>query len=253
MIFLQNLLHAAIEKILGLIPCRGRASAQTKSANRLIALKDSSWPIVLEWLKSAMTDVEVLPAHSFQAARALAELQMTTRSPMGAIVHESGGMLVDSGWLRILGSGGERLRRSLPQWNKQLFPDLYQDFGPGALLLVADDVLGGLFAVNGGAFGKNSHVYYFAPDSLAWESLAIGYSDFIQWSVSGKLETFYADFRWHGWQKDTKNISPDQTFSFYPPLFTKADSLEDRSRKAVSAYEAAQLQFSFQRQLKKQT
>ena len=33
-------------------------------------------------------------------------------------------------------------------------------------LLVADDVLGGFFAINGGTFcGKAGNVFYYAPDS----------------------------------------------------------------------------------------
>ena len=33
-------------------------------------------------------------------------------------------------------------------------------------LLVADDVLGGFFAINGGAFdGKAGNIFYYAPDS----------------------------------------------------------------------------------------
>ncbi len=44
-------------------------------------------------------------------------------------------------------------------------------------LLVADDVLGGFFAVNGGAFrGKAGSVFYYAPDSGKWEDTQLGYS-----------------------------------------------------------------------------
>jgi len=38
---------------------------------------------------------------------ALVAVQVTTRSPMGAIIYETGGILVDHGWIRILGSGCE--------------------------------------------------------------------------------------------------------------------------------------------------
>ena len=37
---------------------------------------------------------------------------------MGAVIFETGGILIDEGWLRILGSGHPRLPRSLPDWNK---------------------------------------------------------------------------------------------------------------------------------------
>jgi len=47
-------------------------------------------------------------------------------------------------------------------------------------LLVADDVLGGFFAINGGAFGgKAGNVFYYVPDSGKWEDPQLGYSRFL--------------------------------------------------------------------------
>lgn len=43
-------------------------------------------------------------------------------------------------------------------------------------LLVADDVLGGFFAINGGAFaGEAGNVFYYAPGSGEWEDCEMGY------------------------------------------------------------------------------
>lgn len=48
---------------------------------------------------------------------------------------------------------------------------------PDAGLVVAHDVLGGVFALNGptphaiGCPGEPGEVLYFAPDALAWEAL----------------------------------------------------------------------------------
>ena len=42
-------------------------------------------------------------------------------------------------------------------------------------LLVADDVLGGFFAINGGAFaGEAGNVFYYAPGSGEWEDCENG-------------------------------------------------------------------------------
>lgn len=83
--------------------------------------------MVQQWLAEATNAVEVLPPPD-DATRDLALLatQVTTRSPMGAVIYESGGILVDYGWLRILGSGHPRLPRSLPEWNfkRTFFPTL---------------------------------------------------------------------------------------------------------------------------------
>ena len=84
---------------------------------------------------------------------------------MGAIAYETGGILIDHGWLRVLGSGHQKLPRSIVEWN------LNRSSG---YLLVADDAVGGFFSINGGALGSDQGLmYYWAPDTLEWESLAL--------------------------------------------------------------------------------
>ena len=56
---------------------------------------------------------EILPRDENHAARQLLDLQVTTRSPMGAIRYGCGGILIDHGRLRILGSGCEWLNRRI--------------------------------------------------------------------------------------------------------------------------------------------
>lgn len=41
----------------------------------------------------------------YSGETALLATQVTTRSPMGAVVYHTGGILVDHGWIRILGAG----------------------------------------------------------------------------------------------------------------------------------------------------
>src|SRR5689334_17854253 len=107
---------------------------------------------------------------------------------MGAVVYETGGILIDNGWLRVLGSGHDRLTRTMPRWNEGRADGFY---------LVADDAVGGFFAINGGALGPDAkNLYYFAPDSLEWEPLNFGYSTFLQWACAGPLEKFYEWIRW---------------------------------------------------------
>ena len=87
-----------------------------KTLDELIDRADPAWPLVREWIAAATNPVEVLPPPEEDSRRqALLAAQVTTRSPMGAIIFETGGLLVDHGWLRILGSGHPRLPRSLMQ------------------------------------------------------------------------------------------------------------------------------------------
>src|SRR5439155_15137909 len=138
----------------------------------LINDKEPAWPLVEQWIGEAAIDVEVLPTDRATAEAALYATQVTTRSPMGAIARNTAGLFLDTGWLRILGAGGHaRLQRSLPGWNEGRSNGYY---------LVADDAVGGSFALNGGAFGEDKgNVYYYAPDSLRWEPCEFGYSEFL--------------------------------------------------------------------------
>ena len=85
----------------------------------LINVDEPAWPIVQSWIADAINRVEVLPRPSEEERRqALLATQVTTRSPMGAIIYECGGLLVDGGWLRVYGGGCERLK-SLSWWNTE--------------------------------------------------------------------------------------------------------------------------------------
>jgi hypothetical protein len=151
---------------------------------------------------------------------------------MGAVIYETGGLLVDHGWLRLLGSGHPRLPRSLPGWNlgrSWTDPEVSPPF-----LLIADDVVGGFFAVNGGALGEErGNVYYFAPDSLGWETMGVGYTDFLLWCFSGDLGRFYQDYRWPGWQAEVQALGGDQAFGIYPPPCTAGPPYSERHRGVV--------------------
>jgi hypothetical protein len=167
---------------------------------------------------------------------------------MGAIVHQTGGLLVDHGWLRILGSGSSRLPRSLPGWNEGKGSPAEE--APAPFLLVADDVLGGFFAVDGGGLtGALGKVHYFAPDSLNWEDLDSSYSEFVAFALSGDLEGFYEDTRWPSWRNEVADLPGDLAFSIYPFLWAEGPPLAERSRRAVPIAELWHLQQDIRRQM----
>ena len=86
------------------MPTVGRPSVM-RSLDELLELEDPRWPDVQSWIADATNGVTVLAPDNSKRADALLGTQVTTRSPRGAIVYESGGLIVDGGWLRILGSG----------------------------------------------------------------------------------------------------------------------------------------------------
>lgn len=192
----------------------------------LINTQDPSWPFVTAWIKEAKNKVQVLPKDEARADSALLVAQVTTRSPMGAVIYETGGILVDNGWLRIIGSGCPRLDRDLMGWNKAK---------QNGFLLVADDVLGGFFAINAGAFGSESlgKIFYFAPESLHWQATNKTYSDFLVFCFSGNLSDFYHGLRWKGWEQEIGALTGNQGIMSYPFLFTKEGKNLAKNKRGI--------------------
>lgn len=222
-----------------------------KPLEELINIEEPGWELVEGWMKEAKNEIEILDRDSTQADSALYRTQITTRSPMGAIIYETGGILVDNGWIRILGSGSDKLKRNLPKWNKGKSFERYGQAPP--FLLIADDAIGGFFALNGGSFGNQDlgKIYYFSPDYLEWEPLEIGYSDFIYWTFTGEIDKFYEGLRWKKWKKEVKEMGADRAMNFYPFLFTEYDDIEKLSRKDVPIEEMWTMQMDVRNQLMK--
>ena len=220
---------------------RGRQQSM-RTLEDLIDCHESAWPMVQEWIAAAAVTVEVLPVDQQSADDALLATQVTTRSPMGAIVHNSAGIFIDNGWLRFLAAGGHpRFRRSLPSWNDGKSQRFY---------LVADDVLGGFFALNGGLFGDDiGKVYYYAPDSLQWEPCDLSYSEFLIWAMSERMDSFYESFRWGSWPMESRELNGDQALCVYPFLWAEGSPIGERHRGTVPISESWTLQLDMQKQL----
>lgn len=182
-----------------------------KTIDELTSASDPAMPLVREWVAASPHPVEVLPPAAERDA-VLMNLQVTPRSVLGSIAYETGGVLVDGGWLRLLGSGHPRLTRSLVAWNA----GRAQGF-----LLVADDVAGGFFALNGGGLGADhGKMYYFAPARLAWEPMALEYSQFVAWCCSERLAKYYDDVRWSNWRAEAAALAGDRCCFWFPPRWT---------------------------------
>ncbi len=220
-----------------------------RSLEELIDQSDPMWPIIEDWLASAGPRAEVLPAERDQAETTLVALNVTTRSPLGAMAYETGGVLVDHGWLRLLGASSAHMKDGLLAWNG-LVTNSVSHVLSGAMI-VAHDVVGGFFAVNLGAFGTGPRtILYFAPDTLRWMDTEISYADFLQWAITRDLSAFYADLRWPNWEQELAALDGDYGISFYPMLWATGPALQDRSRLAVPQRELWALHRNLAEQLK---
>ena len=235
--------------ILSLISITAFSQTKMRKVEKLIDFNGSSWPGIKEWAKSAKNKVEILTAEEKAAENALYKTQVSTRSSLGAVIYMSGGILIDNGWIRILGAGNEKLKRTLPDWN---LGKTFNAFGQQApFLLVADDAIGGFFMLNGGGLGNDlGGIYYFAPDSLEFESLDLTYTEFINFCFNSDLKEFYKDYRWKNWKEDILKLNCDDVFNFYPYLWTKeVKDIENTSKKAVPIEEQYSVNLDFRKQL----
>ncbi|MGS0748677.1 DUF2625 domain-containing protein [Halpernia sp. GG3] len=196
------------------------AQNQLKPIEELLNSKDNYWETIVSWSKNSKNKVAILPAKLDSAKVALFKTQVSNNSTMGSVIFNSGGILIENGLIRILGSGSAKLKRNLPEWNKN---KSFVNYGEKPdFILIADDAIGGFFLINGGKFGDDlGKVYYFSPDSLEFEPLNLTYTDFVQFCFNGNLEKFYKDLLWKNWEKEVSNLSTDSVFNFYPFLWTK--------------------------------
>lgn len=209
------------------------SQVKMRTLDELINTVEPGWIHVKTWIDAAKNKVEVLSVDTISAKEALFNTQVTTRSPMGAIVYMTGGLLVNNGWIRILGSGNPKLIRKLPDWNKG---KTFNEYGQiPQYLLIADDAIGGFFLLNGGGLGKDvGGIYYFSPDNLMYEPLNMNYSELLNFCFNGNLNDFYKGNRWGGWKEDILTLSGDEVFSFFPYLWSKeGKKIKKNTRKIV--------------------
>ena len=83
---------------------------QMRTLDDLIDSVDPGWPFVKQWIDSAKNRVEILPGNIENAKRALHETQVTTRSPMGAIIYATGGLLLTMAGLEFWARAAKDLR-----------------------------------------------------------------------------------------------------------------------------------------------
>ncbi|MGW7241529.1 DUF2625 family protein [Streptomyces sp. NPDC054804] len=207
-----------------------------RELSQLIDVEEPAWPELRETLGAGPVSVEVLPPDSDLGRASILQLQVTAGSYLGAVVLHCGGLLVDDGWLRVFGSPERGAAHGVPGLAcMNQFP---ATFDPGwrsqTGLVLAHDVLGGVFALNGaapadaGRPGTPGEVVCFAPDALRWEALGVGHSTWLAWLVSGALDDFYADLRWPGWKEEVRALNNSQGLSMFPPLWS-AEARQDIS------------------------
>ncbi|KAB1987926.1 DUF2625 family protein [Streptomyces triticiradicis] len=235
-----------------------------REPSELTDVEDPAWPLLSEALAASRVSMEVPPVDPVLGRASLHQLQITARSWLGGMVLNCGGVVLDSGWLRIYGSpAGEEPPTGIPGGSTDLpslaevngFPErLDPDWRPrDGGLVVGHDVLGGVFALNGadpksaGRPGHPGEVVYFAPDSLKWEALEVGHGAWLQWLLTEGTDTFYDTLRWPGWRAESGALTGTQGLSVVPFLWSAEArrDLQSTSRRAVPLAEILGLHRDF--------
>ena len=214
----------------------------------------ASWLALTDVLLRSPAAPRILPADHETALASLRQLQIAAASPLGAIALHSGGILLYDGWLRIFGGSPcpEVCLPSIGQINA--FPaHLDRNWTPTQGLIVAHDVLGGAFLLNGlrpgpGRPGVPGEVIYFDPASLSWTRMRMSHSEWLTWCVSGDLPLFYEGLLWPGWRDDVRTLRADQGIAVSPSLWSEAAAGGEVSRSVVGMAEILGCQFEGARQ-----
>ena len=210
-----------------------------RDLTELLDRQQPALPLLRGWIDDpAGNGGTLLPPADGVRTATLLNLQITTRSLLGTLAYETGGVSVADGLVRLLGSGaGRSLLRTAETAGCPLdgrYPDI---------ILVGDDVFGGLFALNGGRFGMDGQgqVFHLGADDTAWVSLGVGYTDFVAWCLTGDLNRMYGSLA----NIDAYGARPrpafDEMYSFYPFLWTREAKERKPDVRVVGADECLRL------------
>lgn len=194
---------------------------------------DNRFQKILDDINTSSKLVKVLPCN-YLAKKILSEnYEINSESLLGAILENTGGIIIDN-WIRVYGAG-------------DIDFVLRNKFFPFSNIVVAEDILGGLFV-----YLDNGNIGYFAPDCLQFEDMEISLSQFLYWCLHGDTDTFYKDYRWDNWQSDVLDLPNDKGVAFYPFLWAKSD-FEKRARSVVPIEEIMKLEFDFYQQFQEKS
>ena len=201
------------------------------------------WEQLLSLFQKADWSVEIYDGEQERGLKEINELGAAPDSVFGAIIINTCGIVFDK-WVYVLGQTSERY--GVSNFSEEM------KFDSAGLLVVARDIVGGLFALNMGRFAEDPGlVWYFAPDTLEWETLGMKYSEFIAWLAQGNLSDFYSSMRWSNWRKDAESVSFDTGILIYPYLWAKECNIETASKSVVPLTEIIGMNEEFARKITK--
>ncbi len=188
------------------------------------------WSEIEGMFRTSKTSVNISKGVEPSATEICGALKISSKSALGAIVMNTSGVTFDD-WIRLYGCDTAE-RNGISKINLMSKDGNLNRISQ--MLIVATDVVGGMFAINAGKFGEGvGHVWYFAPDTLDWEDLGLKYPEFLAWLSKGNVEEFYQSMKWEGWRDCSKNAGFNEGILVYPFLWSEESDVESASKSIV--------------------
>lgn len=191
-------------------------------------MADNALTLIQSWINSSKKKIIVIPRTDF-LEKCDEILGVSEHSSLGTIINHTGGISAANGKIRHFG-GSNQYDLSIKKVNKLEYR--MPKSIPG-ILLVADDILGGLFGINSGTRnGKLGNILYLPPDSYSWEDLGIGHTAFLEWSINGDTELFFKKYEA---LSIPDSVPFDKTLTFTPPLWVLDRLLSNCSYEQIDS------------------
>lgn len=199
---------------------------------------ENFWEELVDIIEKSNKSIELLNGDKNLGIQECKRMHIPQNTALFIVVSNSKGIIIDN-WIRILGQSYTD-NFSIIHFNDCSYIEKYIE----GLFIVANDVVGGLFAININRFssGKNK-VWYFAPDTLEWENLDFSYNEFLAWALQGNTDDFYSCMRWKNWKNDLKKIKYFEVVLIYPFLWAKECNIETANKNIVAFDEVMQINF----------
>ena len=201
------------------------------------------WLEILDMIEKSDRKIEVYTDEADNEEDILTDLGISPDSVLGIVISNTSGIMIDN-TIRILGKRS-LARRDILSYNRNK---------PDGLIIVADDIFGGVFAVNVGNYSVGwgiGEICYFAPDTLEWENLEFKYGSFLTLCIStDKFDKFYESFRWKNFSEDCKKVGFDEGMLIYPFLWSKEIDIETADKKVVPIDELFNMNMEFREKFK---
>ena len=183
---------------------------------------------IKELLMSSERKIEIVENENSRSEAILEWANVPETQDLAAVVTHTEVITVDD-WIHVLGHGKGADGQTIFKLSSLPEEDLMYD-----ALVVATDVLGGLFAIcqkkTSNSYGD---VFYLQPECLEWEATEFGYSEFLAWLAYDDLDAFYQEVRWEGWRDMSSHVGVDSAIRFTPDVWFAACDFSASPRQIV--------------------